>query len=81
MLVKAAALELGPEKIRVNVIHPGFIDTGMSARSAPDRRVAAPLGRVARPEEIAAAVLFLASDRSIFIAGAQIAVDGGWAAR
>jgi NAD(P)-dependent dehydrogenase (short-subunit alcohol dehydrogenase family) len=81
MLVKAAALELGPEKIRVNVIHPGFIETGRSMRSAPEMRVATPLGRVARPEEIAAAALFLASDRSSFMTGAQIVVDGGWAAR
>jgi len=81
LLVKAAALELGPEQIRVNAIHPGFIDTEMTARFAPELRVAAPLGRVASPEEIAAAALFLASDRSIFMTGAQIVVDGGWTAR
>jgi 3alpha(or 20beta)-hydroxysteroid dehydrogenase len=81
LLVKAAALELGPEKIRVNAIHPGFVDTDMTARFPADLRVAAPLGRVARPEEIAAAALFLASDRSIFMTGAEIVLDGGWTAR
>ena len=81
MLVKAAALELGPEKIRVNAIHPGFIDTDMTARFPAELRVAAPLGRVAEPREIAAAALFLASDRSIFMTGAEIVLDGGWTAR
>jgi NAD(P)-dependent dehydrogenase (short-subunit alcohol dehydrogenase family) len=81
MLVKAAALELGPEKIRVNAIHPGFIDSDMTARFPAEVRVAAPLGRVAEPHEIAAAALFLASDRSIFMTGAEIVLDGGWTAR
>lgn len=70
LLVKAAALELGPEKIRVNAIHRGYLDVD-----------AAPLGRGAKAEEIAAAALFLASDRSIFMTGAEIVVDGGWSAR
>lgn len=81
MMAKAAALELGPEKIRVNVINPGFIDTETTAGFAPELRATAPLGRVARPEEIAAAALFLASDRSVFMTGAQMAVDGGWTIR
>ena len=81
MLAKAAALELGPENIRVNTIHPGFIDTEAAARFSPERAVATPLGRAVRPEEIAAAALFLASDRSIFMTGAEIVVDGGWTAR
>jgi NAD(P)-dependent dehydrogenase (short-subunit alcohol dehydrogenase family) len=81
LLTKAAALELGSEKIRVNVIHPGFIGTEMSARLTSESRIAAPLGRLARPDEIAAAALFLASDRSIFMTGAQIVLDGGWTAR
>lgn len=81
MLAKAAALELGPEKIRVNTIHPGFIDAEMAARFVSELRTATPLGRVAKPEEIAAAALFLASDRSIYMTGAEIVVDGGWTAR
>jgi NAD(P)-dependent dehydrogenase (short-subunit alcohol dehydrogenase family) len=81
MLAKAAALELGPEQIRVNTIHPGFMDTERSRRASAKSRAAAPLGRTAKPEEIAAAALFLASDRSIFMTGAQIVIDGGWTAR
>jgi glucose 1-dehydrogenase/3-oxoacyl-[acyl-carrier protein] reductase len=73
MLVKAAALELGPEKIRVNSILPVFTD----ARSQP----AAGEPRAADPEEIAAAALFLASDQAIFMTGAEIVLDGGWTAR
>ena len=81
MLVKAAALELGPEKIRVNAIHPGFVATEMTARFPEEHKRAAPLGRSAEPEEIARAALFLASDRSAFMTGAEMVIDGGWTAR
>ncbi len=81
MLVKAAALELGPEKIRVNAIHPGFVRTEMTERFPEDAKRAAPLGRSAEPEEIARAALFLASDRSAFMTGAEMVIDGGWTAR
>ena len=80
-LAKAAALELGPEKIRVNVIHPGCLDGEAAMRPDSQVRAATPLGRGGRPEEIAAAVVFLVSDRAIFMTGAQIMVDGGWTAR
>lgn len=78
MLAKAAALELGPEKIRVNTIYPGFVRTEMTQRFPAEMIAAAPLGRAAEPEEIAAAAAFLASDRSIFMTGAEIVIDGGW---
>ena len=81
MLVKAAALELGPEKIRVNAIHPGFVRTDMTERFPDEVRRAAPLGRPGEPAEIAQAALYLASDRSAFMTGAEIVLDGGWIAR
>lgn len=81
LLAKAAALELGPEKIRVNAILPGFVRTDMTERFPEEIKNAAPLGRPAEPSEIAEAVLFLASDRSIFMTGAEMVIDGGWTAR
>ena len=78
MLAKAAALELGPEKIRVNSIHPGMTHTDMTAGFPPEIAGMIPLGRFGEPEEIAKAALFLASDRSAFMTGAEIVVDGGW---
>jgi NAD(P)-dependent dehydrogenase (short-subunit alcohol dehydrogenase family) len=81
LLAKAAALELGPEKIRVNTILPGFIRTEMTERFPAEIKNAAPLGRPAEPSEIAEAVLFLSSDRSIFMTGAEMVIDGGWTAR
>ena len=73
--------ELGAEHIRVNVIAPGVITTGEMAQLSPEQRgryaYLAALGRLGRPEEIAHAVLFLASDLSGFITGATIPVDGG----
>jgi len=82
-LSKAAALELAPAKIRVNTVFPGIIDTPMLTEAVPGIDVAefgatnTPLGRVGKPDDVAAAILFLASDESRFITGAEIAVDGG----
>ncbi len=75
-LTKSAALELAPQKIRVNSIHPGFIRTPMT-KHLPDDMVMAPLGRPGTPEEVATFVLFLASDESSFATGAEFVMDGG----
>jgi 3alpha(or 20beta)-hydroxysteroid dehydrogenase len=75
-LTKSAALELAPQKIRVNSIHPGFIRTPMT-KHLPDDMVMAPLGRPGTPDEVATFVLFLASDESSFATGAEFVMDGG----
>jgi 3alpha(or 20beta)-hydroxysteroid dehydrogenase len=82
-MTKAAALELAPD-IRVNSLHPGPVDTpmirepGVSDDEFEERwRAVVPLGRSARPEEIARVALFLASDESSFMTGSEVVVDGG----
>jgi NAD(P)-dependent dehydrogenase (short-subunit alcohol dehydrogenase family) len=84
-LTKVAALELGPQGVRVNSIVPGFIDTEMNrAKLTPERRAAiergAPVKRVGDPDEIAKVASFLLSSESSYITGDLIAVDGGVAA-
>lgn len=86
-LMHALALEAAPHGVRVNAIVPGVIDTPMVRREAlaatsPEeqiKRLAAsqPLGRLGRPEEVAAVALFLASDAASFITGSAISADGG----
>ncbi len=75
------AMELAPRGIRVNVVAPGPTDTEMMARVPDDVRAALiapiPLGRMARPEEVAAASVFLLSDEASFTTGAELFVDGG----
>ncbi|CAN5263683.1 glucose 1-dehydrogenase [soil metagenome] len=76
-----AASELARTGIRVNSVYPGLIDTPMLAGNSPETNAAyaqmVPIGRMARPEEVAEAVAFLASDASSYLTGAEIAVDGG----
>jgi 3alpha(or 20beta)-hydroxysteroid dehydrogenase len=80
-LSKTAAMELGPRGIRVNTIHPGFIETDMTASAAPAFREAnlreTPLGRTGTVDDITPLVVFLLSDDASFITGAEIPVDGG----
>jgi 3alpha(or 20beta)-hydroxysteroid dehydrogenase len=78
-LTKTAAIDLGHKNIRVNSVHPGGIDTPMVAGTSGDapfyKRL--PVPRMGSADEAARAVLFLASDEASYIAGAELAVDGG----
>ena len=81
-MTKCAAMELGPKGIRVNSVHPGMIDTPMTRVHGGDAAMEygaskVPLRRVGTPEDIAPVYVFLASDESSYINGAEIAVDGG----
>lgn len=80
-LAKALAKEVGPSGITVNVVSPGVIETDMNAHLSPDDLAAlaeeTPLGRMGRPEEVAAAVGFLCSEDAAFITGADLPVNGG----
>ncbi|MER5336961.1 glucose 1-dehydrogenase [Micromonospora sp. NPDC002717] len=85
---KSAALQYGPLGIRVNAVCPGTIDTPMVARMTaggeldPEAAVAAiPMGRLGRPEEIAAAVLWLCSDAASYVTGVALPVDGAYTAQ
>lgn len=86
-LSRVLAVEWGPKGIRVNCICPGGVETPMIAPVISDERVMesmkqnTPLGRLAKPEEIANVALFLASEESSYLNGAVIPVDGGWTAR
>jgi 3-oxoacyl-[acyl-carrier protein] reductase len=82
-LTQAAAIELSPQRIRVNAIVPGMVGTPASKAQFDEVTLAArlgkmPLGRFGEPEDIAAAVAFLASDDSLYVQGTQLVVDGGW---
>lgn len=79
-LTRAAALELGATGIRVNAIAPGVTRTGMTSAVSDELRRSVPLGRIAEPEEIAAAAVWLCSPEASYITGAVLAADGGWLA-
>jgi len=94
LLAKAGACELGPEKIRVNSIHPGLVDTysdELFAEIYPDATESLelqkeiikdiPFNRLATPEEVAETIRFLVSDESIFMTGAELTIDGGMIAK
>lgn len=91
LLTKAAALEWAPLGIRVNSVHPGFIDTPMVSgaiqRSENGNEMREmiisrhALGRLGEPREIADAIVFLASDESSFMTGSELFVDGGYTAQ
>jgi 3alpha(or 20beta)-hydroxysteroid dehydrogenase len=79
-MTKTAAYELGELNIRVNSVHPGFIDTGMLPENQKVRENMAsivPLGRLADPDEVARLALYLVSDESSYSTGSEFVVDGG----
>jgi 3alpha(or 20beta)-hydroxysteroid dehydrogenase len=80
-MTKAAAIDLAPRKIRVNSVHPGPIDTEMLHVRTPEqnqrRLQAVPMRRMGTAEEVASLVLFLLSEESGYITGAEVAIDGG----
>jgi NAD(P)-dependent dehydrogenase (short-subunit alcohol dehydrogenase family) len=84
-LTKSLAIQFAKEQIRCNIIHPGIVDTPLQAPYLSEalRREfegGIPLGRIAHPREIAKVALFLASDESSYMTGAELVVDGGFTA-
>ncbi len=92
ILTKTAALHWATQGIRVNSVHPGFIDTPLlrpaGVRDQPGSAQlfqaildVTPMGRLGRPEEVAAGVAYLASDDATFVTGSELYIDGGYMAR
>jgi NAD(P)-dependent dehydrogenase (short-subunit alcohol dehydrogenase family) len=87
LLTKTTALQYARERIRANSVHPGPIVTPMTERRRADaatyQRMLSriPLGRYGEAEEVAYAVLYLASDESAFVTGSELVIDGGWTAQ
>ena len=87
LLTKSTAVQYGPEGIRCNSVHPGFIETAMTELrlSQPGAREQAeaetPIRRIGTVDDIANGVLFLASDESSFMTGSELVLDGGWTAQ
>jgi NAD(P)-dependent dehydrogenase (short-subunit alcohol dehydrogenase family) len=83
---KAAAIQYAPDQIRVNSVHPGFVDTPMTKPGHANPEVAkkrlevTPLGRFGRPDDIANGCLYLASDESSWVTGSELVIDGGMTA-
>lgn len=81
---KALAIELAPRGIRVNTVHPGMIETPLTKGTALSAELLAedaknyPLGRYGRPEEIAAAMVYLLSDATVWMTGSKLLIDGGY---
>lgn len=84
-LTKSLAIQFAPDRIRCNIIHPGIVDTPLQAPYLTEAlrqefETGIPLGRIADPREIASVALFLASDDSSYMTGAELVVDGGFTA-
>ncbi|OLC15565.1 MAG: hypothetical protein AUH29_07640 [Candidatus Rokubacteria bacterium 13_1_40CM_69_27] len=84
-LTKSLAIQFAKDRIRCNIIHPGIVDTPLqapylTAALRQEFEAGIPLGRIADPREIAAVALFLASDDSSYMTGAELVVDGGFTA-
>ena len=84
-LTKSLAIQFAKDRIRCNIIHPGIVDTPLQSPYLNDAirkefETGIPLGRIAEPGEIAAVALFLASDESSYMTGAELVVDGGFTA-
>ncbi|MGH7332096.1 MAG: SDR family NAD(P)-dependent oxidoreductase [Candidatus Rokuibacteriota bacterium] len=84
-LTKSLAIQFAKDRIRCNIIHPGIVDTPLQAPYLTDAlrkefEATIPLGRIAQPREIAQVALFLASDASSYMTGAELVVDGGFTA-
>ena len=83
LLTKAAAMQCAADKVRVNSIHPGFVDTPMTAPAhannalATERMNATPLGRFGTPYDIAMGCVYLASDEAAWVTGSELVIDGG----
>ena len=85
-LNKSLAIQFAGDNVRCNIIHPGIVDTPLQAPYLTEAlraefKTGIPLGRIGRPREIANAALFLASDESSFMTGAEMIVDGGFMAQ
>src|SRR6266404_4714082 len=87
LLTKVTAIQYAKEGIRANSVHPGPIVTPMTEKRRADPATyqlmlsRIPLGRYGEPEEVAYAVLYLASDESAFVTGSELVIDGGWTAQ
>jgi NAD(P)-dependent dehydrogenase (short-subunit alcohol dehydrogenase family) len=86
LMTKNAAIRYAKEGIRVNSVHPGFIDTPMVAvvkGTDVEQQINSmtPMGRMGRAEEVAQVIAFLASDRASYMTGSEVYVDGGWTAQ
>lgn len=80
-LTRVAALELGSAGIRVNALCPGYVATPLTARIGDEMTAGLPIPRMGTPDEVARAVVFLASDDCSYATGAEFVMDGGYTAR
>ena len=84
---KGAALQYAAEQIRVNSIHPGFVETPLTADVLGDSKIgqsrlaATPIGRFGQPRDIAFGCLYLASNETGWMTGSELVIDGGWTAQ